>query len=64
VPSLRSKWTANKADRADWQKEGVYLNRYLTDPGAAGPFSTQPSGPLRHPDNADNANHQSLTTDY
>ena len=36
VTSLRSKWAAGKAVRAGLAVEGAYLNRYVTDPAAAG----------------------------
>jgi hypothetical protein len=36
VTSLRSKWAAGKAVRAGLAAEGAYLNRYVTDPAAAG----------------------------
>jgi hypothetical protein len=34
--SLRSKWAAGKAVRAGLAVGGRYLNRYVTDPAAAG----------------------------
>jgi hypothetical protein len=38
--SLRSKWAAGPASAGrsepDWQLEGAYLERYVTDPAAAG----------------------------
>jgi hypothetical protein len=36
VMSFRSKWAAGKAVRAGLAVEGAYLNRYVTDPAAAG----------------------------
>ena len=36
VMSLRSKWAVGKAVRAGLAVEGAYLDRYVTDPAAAG----------------------------
>ena len=36
VMLLRSKWAAGKAVRAGLALEGAYLDRYVTDPAAAG----------------------------
>ena len=41
VMSFRSKWAAGKAVRAGLAVEGAYLNRYVTDPAAAGTRSAR-----------------------